>query len=298
MFHAAPSGRIEGPDRIRLIYIVGQGHSGSTLLDLLLSGHSDVVSVGEAKMFRPPRVKSRCNCRRDPVGECPFWRRVGERFTRKTSVPLAHLHLDTPDEARFEQHNLAFFDAVARVSGKRVIVDSSKSLSRLRRLSRLTGLEIDVIHLVRRPHGVVFSNMRKGRHWLRTSRSYGRVERSVRRWLHDRDHIRVRYEELATQPAATLARVMTELGPGRAGRRGTVNLAYQPQQLEWTVGERHNISGNRTRFSKVDTIALDVEWKQGLGRLQQLAITAITTDLTRPARPRPGRSGRPSPVHP
>ena len=36
-------------DQIQLVYITGRGHSGSTLLDLLISAHSEVVSVGEAK---------------------------------------------------------------------------------------------------------------------------------------------------------------------------------------------------------------------------------------------------------
>lgn len=32
---------------MRLIYIVGTAHSGSTLLDLILNAHPQIVSVGE-----------------------------------------------------------------------------------------------------------------------------------------------------------------------------------------------------------------------------------------------------------
>lgn len=32
---------------IRVIYVTGKGHSGSTLLDLILGNHSQIESVGE-----------------------------------------------------------------------------------------------------------------------------------------------------------------------------------------------------------------------------------------------------------
>jgi len=38
-------------NKIKLIYILGLGHSGSTLLDFILGSHSKFESVGEIKIL-------------------------------------------------------------------------------------------------------------------------------------------------------------------------------------------------------------------------------------------------------
>ena len=60
--------------KIPVIYVVGNGHSGSTLLDLMLGSHSKIESVGELKklpqiFFMPTRPKRQCNSG-VPVDEC------------------------------------------------------------------------------------------------------------------------------------------------------------------------------------------------------------------------------------
>jgi hypothetical protein len=66
-------------DRPALVYIGGSGHSGSTLLDMILGGHSSISSLGEAGFlyfnvnnFTPADV---CTCGQH-VTVCPFWTRV------------------------------------------------------------------------------------------------------------------------------------------------------------------------------------------------------------------------------
>jgi sulfotransferase family protein len=68
-------------DRRALVYIGGSGHSGSTLLDMILGGHSSISSLGEAAFlsvnvnnFTPADV---CTCG-EHVTKCPFWMRVEE----------------------------------------------------------------------------------------------------------------------------------------------------------------------------------------------------------------------------
>jgi hypothetical protein len=60
----------------RIIYICGSGHSGSTLLDLILGSHSQVVSLGEIGQFsRFFRDNDLCTCGA-PAQRCEFWRNV------------------------------------------------------------------------------------------------------------------------------------------------------------------------------------------------------------------------------
>jgi hypothetical protein len=72
------------------IYIAGRGHSGSTLLTLLLARHPRVVAVGELanlslQIVRDEKTKwvGRCSCGERPV-DCPMWGEVLARI-EKTS---------------------------------------------------------------------------------------------------------------------------------------------------------------------------------------------------------------------
>lgn len=73
----------------KLIYILSFGHSGSTLLDLTLGTHPEMLSTGEL-MFLPFNLQrslqaeypiadgSRCSCHLK-YEDCPIWSRVIDR---------------------------------------------------------------------------------------------------------------------------------------------------------------------------------------------------------------------------
>jgi hypothetical protein len=251
-------------DPVRVVYIIGTSHSGSTLLDMLIASHSRVVSVGEAKtLTRAPSVRCACGVR--PGLDCPFWRAVGAEFERETGRGLEAIELDSASDERAQHDSISLYRAVRRVAARPVIVDSSKDLQRLQRLLGLDeAIEVVPVHIVRDPRGVVSSEVRKGRSWLRGAWQYAATERAIRRALRRRPHVEIRYEDLATDPAGTLAGLMPRLG-----------LEFEPGQLEWGPRERHNFGGNRVRKSRGSTIRLDTSWRQRLPRRQRLAVRAI-----------------------
>lgn len=60
----------------RNVFICAAGHSGSTLLDLLLGSHSNVVSLGEVTQLpKNLALNTTCTCGL-PVQDCDFWARV------------------------------------------------------------------------------------------------------------------------------------------------------------------------------------------------------------------------------
>jgi hypothetical protein len=74
----APGATEKGP--LPVVYLMGHGFSGSTLLTLLLGCHPEIATVGELgvseqhkRTTSPERYL--CSCRR-PLRECDFWRRV------------------------------------------------------------------------------------------------------------------------------------------------------------------------------------------------------------------------------
>lgn len=73
-----PEPVVKGTEGMTL-YIAGSGHSGSTLLDMLLGGHPQVASLGEPIFLvfnsNEHKTMDRCTCGLH-VLDCPFWRRA------------------------------------------------------------------------------------------------------------------------------------------------------------------------------------------------------------------------------
>jgi hypothetical protein len=117
-----------------IIYIVGVGHSGSTLLDLLLGSHSKAFSVGELialssterKMRRQRVLERPCDCGAPMKISCPIWSEVERRLQQTCATSLRTIEVESADPDEFRTVNREIYDAIAEVSGRPYIVESSK----------------------------------------------------------------------------------------------------------------------------------------------------------------------------
>jgi hypothetical protein len=70
------------PTFARAVFVCSAGHSGSTLLDLLLGSHPDAMSLGEiTQLPKNLALNTGCSCGA-PVRECPVWRAVLDEAAR------------------------------------------------------------------------------------------------------------------------------------------------------------------------------------------------------------------------
>ena len=255
----------------RVLYITSRGHSGSTLLSLLVSGHSQVVSAGELKMLSNPDPQRRlCSCHRQVPSQCPFWGAVEQRVREQVGCSLDQLQLvEGGDDATFLRHNEALFSAIAQVSGSALIVDSSKSLPRLSRLLSVGGqgaaFELHPVHLHRGPFGSMNSARKRGDALRQAAYNYTRLFFLTRERLRGVRALRVYYERLAADPRLEMARVMDWL-----------NLPLEEGQFQWRDGVRRDIHGNDMRFGSSDQIRVDQSWRQQLTWTQKLGVLAWT----------------------
>ena len=67
---------------VTLVAVASAGHSGSTLLDLLLGNHSDVCSAGEMNRLTLHAADRVCACG-STVTACDYWNRVRAVITRE-----------------------------------------------------------------------------------------------------------------------------------------------------------------------------------------------------------------------
>ncbi len=155
-------------ERPKVIYVMGAGHSGSTILGMTLGNCSGMFFAGElARWLRydgVPRLPGEERAR--------FWRAVRERVDVPREVLGKHARPLEQSTAAFRpigwraQRRLRkpyrratedLLRAVARVAGVRHIVDTSHFPRRARELQALEGIELYLLFVVRDPRSVVAS---------------------------------------------------------------------------------------------------------------------------------------------
>lgn len=264
--------------RYVLVYIAGAGHCGSTLLNLLLNGHSKVLGLSEVSSIGAHLDEE------DPVLELPLWRAVARRYEESTGSTFSELELPALPAARvlrsgsadvetWIQPNRDLFDCLALESGARVLVDASKSWQRLAMLSKSGDFDLRVIHLMRDGRAVYNSYRRKYRRpvfalvkWPKFTIPALLLRRGFSRsaWLD------LRYEELSTAPEQSLARVCRFLG-----------LDYEPAMLEYRTQANLGLGGNRMAGGSDQGIRLDERWKTELKTGQRLLFALLFGWLNR-----------------
>jgi len=263
---------------MKVVYVTGLGRSGTTLLDVLLNAHSQMVGVGEVHKLRKfarlerkqnpqstDRIGNSCACGAVDVWKCPFWTQVDAELQARFGRRLDDLDLEAADKATFRRDNWALFSAVAAAQGVEVVVDSSKRVSRLRRLLRDPDIELLPIHVMRNPKGRAHSVQRRKGQLFRPTVQYSYRSLRLFALLFNQRHLVVRYETLASEPEAEMRRIMAFIG-----------LPFEASQVhDWASAENHNLAGNTVRTAQTSEIALRENWREELGPLAKAGIDLL-----------------------
>lgn len=239
---------------IKVIYIIGNGRSGSTILDMLLNSSDDIVGVGQLSSASDDHAQP-CSCG-NSLEECPLWSKVIALYEEKTQdygmarikeleawfdkngnlfrVMTGNVNRENYDE--YLRLTKAKYEAVREVTGKEVIVDSSKMVIRGVSLKRIPGLDVRFLHLIRHGQGLIWSTiprqMResyKPGNWARILPTRKRFMRLTMRWIKVNMTIAflrtlgflkkyhfVKYEGLMQQPRETMMKIADFAGVDRA----------------------------------------------------------------------------------
>lgn len=297
----------EARSRQRVLYVVGTGFTGSTLLSFLANAHPEIATVGEATGPFPEVRDQRaypCSCGKT-LADCEFWGRVctamrerGFSFGpnrwdlgfRVARGRVAHqllsqsLRANALDRLRDRgvlavpawrralaetaRRNQAFFASVLGVTGKRVFLDASKDPVRARYLLQLTDLDLSVIHLVRDAPGFVSSFV---------SNTGGSQGAGIRYWNRMLGHT----QRLAARlPPDRFLRVRYEDLCTRAEEEleriaRFAGLAPHPGPVDFRV-PNHHVIGNRMRIAGSGEVVLDERWRERLGPAELRAILRRT----------------------
>jgi len=164
---------------------MGAGHSGSTVLSIVLGNHPQIENVGE--LHKLPRSgwtrddNRRCACGM-PIHNCPYWTAVYQCWTAKVGREGLGVYIGLQNTfersrllwprllyesgrrsslfAQYAQMTAALYEAICDVGGKQVVVDSSKAPIRNYALLANDTIDLRIIHLVRDGRSLVWSKQK------------------------------------------------------------------------------------------------------------------------------------------
>jgi hypothetical protein len=300
------------PDPLRVVYVVGSSHSGSTLLAMLADEHPDVASVGETAI--KPRIRREgraatqpCSCG-STVHDCPFWQSIFYRvrlqdvhldgsswtndyrfedrwldalLTRETSSQiLLWLRRRVPGLvpayrariARIDRVNVAFIDAVLSHRSASVFLDGTKLLTRLVHLLQIPELNVKIVRLVRDVRGFAASAKSRGLSTVEAAQVWHKDQRAIARVLQ-------------TLPAeSTLLMRYEDLcaEPGPTLQRLWAFCGVRPFEAPSSVqASDHHILGNRMRMEDTITIRLDESWRTRLTPIEHRDVLTVAGAMNR-----------------
>ena len=170
--------------------------------------------------------------------------------------------------SEYQNDTREIYRVLADVTGRTVVVDSTKQVGRAHNLLQMEDMDVMVIHLVRDGRGVTWSRLRDKKRDPSVWR-HGPYQ-SIFNWvvknmlgmligrLHPDRYLRVKYEDLIRDPASQMTRIGDFCG-----------LDYSDateKLLAGGVEAGHEIGGNsRARTgSRPRVLKLDEEWKREL----------------------------------
>lgn len=291
----------------KVLYVMGAGHSGSTILGVTLGNCADFFYAGEVEEWL---VKSGV----PPWGDeqrRAFWKSVGaevdgaDLFGSEAVACIerssALVRVDRwPSRrrllGRYRRICEELLGAISRTAGAKHVVDTSHFPLRARELKRLSGIDVYLIFLVRDPHGVVDSSLRQLKPHEVAERRLRTVLLNLNLWftllvslvvfLGERRDRRLflRHEAFVQDPEGVLRQILDMAG-SQAGAPDLQQL-HVGAPMEGNKLIRREVISLRRRPEQAEassllTTLLQLPWRPVLDRLRPVATARATLEQSR-----------------
>ncbi|HTA36807.1 MAG TPA: sulfotransferase [Solirubrobacteraceae bacterium] len=222
--------------RTKVVYVVGAGRSGSTILGVALGNCADVFFAGELDKWLSrsgePKLKD--------AARVTFWSDVRARVVEPDALfdGRVHRYIERSSAlfrrrrrsirrgllAPYRRITGELYAAVAASAGTSYVVDTSHYPLRARELQAVEGIELYLLLLVRDPRDVVASfakdDVVERQFNPVTTRAYLLLTYVLSSWVflrHPRERrLLIRYEDLIEDPQGTLRELLDRLGSAAA----------------------------------------------------------------------------------
>lgn len=265
-------------EEINVIYIVGLGHSGSTLLDLIIGSSKKCIGLGEINKLR----KFIENSKIDELNS-DFWNLIVEKFNKEEIKPinlslkenleiLFHILLRFPVKNRYKTGELyeeIFKKAKEEKPTIEYILDSSKDERDLVYLHENEKINLRIVHLIRDGRGVVNSHERKDQNWFE----------AFSKWFIRNLWTKIYLRKIDKEKKKTISYDLFAKNPKKYIKK--INKAFDLDINENNFIEEVNeepsfrFSGNRMRHKKLRKIRYDQKWKKEMPKWKKALLTML-----------------------
>jgi hypothetical protein len=245
-------------EKICIIYIIGAGRSGTTLLDIILGNTPEIFSAGELNRF--VKRKGIPHDARDTEAE-QFWAGVRQNLEKENMADFETLYniskkieyhssvfnlfrtnTSNPWFAKYISFQKALFKNILKQAiqyNKTIICDSSKYPMRGLLLSKIFGGKISFIYIKRNPHTVVDSFQKKDIEQPPKSRITANIyllavnaiaNKVIKRVKKENKVAIINYDDLIRDPTSTLDTIEKGLNINLQQAKNLIN-ANQPLQV-------------------------------------------------------------------
>jgi len=239
---------------IDLIYILGAGHCGSTLLNLCLDRHKSVIGLSEIITLN----------RKSPgwsgnkfVLSDHFWSEVNrdmcERYDERLSKVPFNIRTSMQSLDLALRLNKIALESILNISGKSFICDSSKDTKRLDVLLASKQFRVRVIYLVRDGRAIVHAYRRKYGSWWPGLFNLIRTDHASRRLMNkfgSENWLTIRYEDMVTDLEITLRKICN-----------FAQIKFETEMLYPDTSKFNGLGGNRLINRPIQKIKLDNAWQ-------------------------------------
>lgn len=278
-----------------LIFILGDGRSGSTILNIILSNQDEILGPGE--LYKWIEFKGLPNPRNEDNSQHEFWYHVHNQYLERSQyidfILLQNarqeienywkfirvfLGLSNPVLSKMYQDASAdLINSLKAVSGKPIVVDASRNMGRALELYRKFGTKMKIIHLVRDPRGIVWSYQKKQieqdyKHPLISSfhNLIKNIFCTLLEWrIPNETFYRIKYEDLMLRPVQELNQLAEFLDL-------SLQQIIDKIKKDDPLIVPNILDGNRVRKRTRIKLKIDTEWKESLPKLERLLSVIIT----------------------
>lgn len=307
---------------MKVLYITSLDRSGSTIADMIIGAHPDIVSTGELcwlpynlHMAKACEIsienQNMCSCKRG-FYDCPIWGEVVKSIgdDRLLNSPLEYRMLFynssnafghgasileslrrkfavdsiqytgenilqlwmTRTENRTAENNWKIINGLERVSGKSIMIDSSKrDIRRLYQLHRVRSADHEflTVFLIRGIYGWVSSMKKRGYRVLPMAKRWIKVNYHILTVLQRISGLRfmtVRYEDLCKYTNEVLNEIYQYLNCGIYKFEGPI-----------VPSNYHLVRGSSIRYQDKLEVKCDETWQENLEASEIDGVTELVT---------------------
>lgn len=262
--------------KINIIYLLGAGRSGTTLLATLLNNHEDIETLGEMHQFIEYVDENKdCSCG-EKLKSCSTWNLSSDLMdsdikderlyceNKESHKNIPTLIFNKKADKRYISIQEHIFSSVSEHRKSKWYLDSSKYIARYLLLKKSRKFNIKGIYMVRDPRGVINSFSKK----VQTSKRplsavlyynlinfFGELVSRT-----SKNILKIKYEDLVESPELVLEEIYDHVFDIKKGSVILLEFSTMP----------HIVGGNRIKTKKRIHLSKDTDWQRNIPRARQI----------------------------